>query len=228
MQSRPYVFALFFLLLFPFFAGAQDTTEVPQGTVVVKRAPVPASFHASVVYFYPDKAGKKASPRISKVGREEIVFVDSAALAYPPILPAVPFSAYGAIADKSQKQIAKYLRANYPGENFDWESFFSTMQFQFAWDDSVRKDSAQVQVTVNADGNATFRIIPWKNADSATQVLQEQTLKKLQTRPLWYTARPRYARKHKRKNTPRCVAIITIHAYDPSKERLMPIEVIPK
>jgi hypothetical protein len=197
MQPRTAIRTLFFLLFFPGFAWAQDTTEVPQGTVVVKRAPVPASFHASVVYFYPDKAGRRASPRISKVGREEIVFNDSAALVSPAILPAVPFSTYGAIADKSQKQIGKYLRNNYPGEKFDWEGFFSTMQFQFAWDDSIRKDSAQVQATVDADGNATFKIIPWKNTDSATRVLQQQTLKTMQSRPLWYTARLRYAHKHK-------------------------------
>lgn len=228
MLPRHFYHRIFLLLLPVFFlsfaAHAQDTTEVPQGVVVVKRAPVPAAFRVRIDYFYPEVAGSAGKrSRLSKVDRSEIVFTDTG----QTILPPVPLNMSTEQANLSNKALRKFQQRSYPSRAFDWPGFLSDIDFKFTWDDSLRKDSAQVQVTVDKKGKAVYKLLPWKNADSTTVDFENKVVKKLRSRPLWYTARERSARRRRKTHPLTCVAVITVYAYDPNQDRLMPIKVIP-
>lgn len=225
MSPRRFYHFFFFILLFlPFMLTAQDTTEVPQGVVVVKRAPVPAAYRVRIDYFYPEVAGSEGKrSHLSKADRSEIIFTDTG----QTILPPVPLTMNTEQANLSNKGLRKFLQRSYPARAFDWSGFLNDIDFKFTWDDSLRKDSAQVQVMVDKNGKAMYKLLPWKNADSTTVDFENKVIKKLRSRPLWYTARERSARRRRKTHPLTCVAVITVYAYDPNHDRLMPIKVIP-
>src|SRR6476620_6376389 len=115
------------------FAVAQDT--IVQGVIRVRRPLEPAKYHVKVANVY-DFNGDKTH---TKVTSRVIVMSDST----PGILSAQPY----ALTERDSLElslvdggIVQYLCANYPNTAFDWNTFLSTMNYGYEWNDSTRSD----------------------------------------------------------------------------------------
>lgn len=214
-ERRFFLVLICTLLVFAVGLSAQDTVNVPKGTIAVRRPPVQAFYSVNVQYFYPPKARRQ---KLTKVSSSEIVFSDSA----NDILPPVPYNFRS--GEWSKGALSEYLRDNYPVDSFAWQSFFSSMDYAFAWSDTARSDSARFQFRVTRKGEVLMQPIPWKNADSTCRRFEEISSKKMHSCMYWYPAR-RFKDERKRKlRTVDSVILVTVYAYDPSRTRFMPIE----
>ncbi|HTL81572.1 MAG TPA: hypothetical protein VL651_07700 [Bacteroidia bacterium] len=202
------------------FALAQDT--IVQGVIRVRRPLEPAKYHVVVqdVYNYSDQ-----NSHITKISSRVIVMSDST----PGVLSAQPYilqSGDSLSGDFSTGALTKYLCANYPKDPFDWNAYFSTLDFGFAWNDSIRSDSAQFIFNIDNKGSATAKALPFKNADSTMRAFEDIVGRRMQLSAYWYPARIQTGKKKKPTKNIASTVMITVYAEDAMAGRLKPLKVI--
>ncbi len=224
---------LFYISCFSFLVfnlSAQLTSDSIQiGIISVKRPAIPAIYSIHLAYFDPDSLQKQI--HITEFSTKQIVFGDSGISSIAP----QPF-----IGDRTLSDTVftgdSFSRNNLPpsssSENkFDWLNYLKLISWQFFWSDSTKRDSAQFEFTIDKNGNATCKALPWKNADSTCRAFEKKSFPYLFLLSEWLPARRNkvgvFHRKGKFRNVP-CIVIVTVYAYDPNAGKSLPVEIIDK
>jgi hypothetical protein len=160
--------------------------------------------------------------RITEISPQQIVFSDSTFdAAAPQPSPAFMFKATRDSARPIPPETALVE------QRFDWSYYLSHVPFTFEWSDSTKLDSVRFIYSIDKNGNATCKPLPWRNGDSVTK-LGEKAQPYLFLLDKWSPAKRMKKRKGHRQGKTKnaaCTVILTIYAYDPYAGRLMPIEI---
>jgi hypothetical protein len=211
--------SIFFFLIVPCAISAQVAPDsVPVGVIKVQRPSMKAVYRVEMSVMYADVEMDRR--RITEISPNQIVFSDSvfnSSLPQPFRNDVVEF-----IMTDSGK-----TRIDQPAAAFDWEKYLKTIPHQFAWSDSTRADSARFIYSIDKNGNATCKALPWRTGDTASIAFEQKVWPYVAALRQWQPAKrvkKRRNRQPKVKNAA-CTVILIVYAYDPYAGRLLPIEV---
>lgn len=210
---------IFFLSIVPRAISAQVSPDsIPEGVIKVQRPSMKAVYRVEMSVMYADVETDRR--RITEISPNQIVFSDSI---FNSSLPQ-PLEEYVMVNTKTDSGI---IRSDQPVTPFDWEKYFKKVPHHFAWNDSTRSDSARFIYSIDKNGNATCKALPWRTEDTATIAFEKKVWPYVAGLRQWYpakTVKKRRNRQPKVKNAA-CTVILTVYAYDPYAGRLLPIEV---
>jgi hypothetical protein len=182
------------LLLDTSRAFSQDTL-IHTGTIHVGRDSAKANFVSRVQYDYATDAGKEAW------------------WLEPQFVPYPPYPVYFDLGN-SKDSAASLIKAQqllYKPAAYNWNLFFeNNCRFYFAWDDTIRMDSARVALHVLPSGKGTTEILPWNN-DSVT-AFEKTVSQTMKTCWIWQPAR--VSEENEQPLFIPCTLIFTVYAYD--------------
>lgn len=210
---------IFILLLFPCVLAAQVPDSIPTGIIKVQRPAIQPAYRVHMSIMYPQ--AKRNSKIITEISPRQIVLSDTIF----DLLAPKPSPGYMVPQNDSTHIV---LGETFRGAQFNWYSYLTRIPYKFAWSDSTKLDSARVIYTIDKNGKAECKFLPWINEDSIQSEFEGKAATFLFRLRTWSPAR-RVKKVSDGKPTKTkkvaCMVILTVYAYDPNAGRILPIEV---
>lgn len=207
----------FFLTSSPLLAQ-QDT--VSQGTIKVRRAPVPSDYYVKFEYNY---HGQPQGFLRRLFNRE-----DSASMRFAP---PDPVTAEPNVNDSNETMldssfmITFYNKQGRPAEEFDWINWLEQYEHQFDWDDSSGIDSTLFIFEVNPRGQVRYVPVAMTKDDSSALALQKNLTPLMKQLWIWYPAST-ITDDDRRLKKVSCTVLVKVYAVRVGEGQRLPLKIV--
>lgn len=225
MRSRSgnnLLFSVFIVAIGFFFPSttiiAQDT--IPQGTIKVRRAPIPSQYRVEVSYEY---HWRKPPPIFHFLDfQKEPAFLQSP----DPFVYEPEVNDSNRTLEDSTFALNFYNRMGRPAEEFDWSQWLSGYYVHtFEWDDTAGIDSTTFVFEVNARGQAHSIPEPMGTRDTSAIRLQKKLRPAMEALWAWYPAESIDGDGKKPKKIA-CTVRVKVYAQKAGYGQNLPLEIV--
>jgi hypothetical protein len=207
----------FFLTFAPLIS---QIDSVKQGTITVRRAPVPSDYYVKFDYNY---HGQQHGFLHHLFNRE-----DSSLMAFAP---PDPVAADPNVNDTNETlldssfMITFYNKQGRPTEEFDWITWLDQYEHTFDWDDSSGIDSTLFIFEVNPRGQVNCVPVAMSKDDSSALVLQKNLIPLMKKLWIWYPAST-ITDEGKRQKKVSCTVVVKVYAVRIGEGQRLPLKIV--
>jgi len=210
--------ALGFFLPSHSLVAQQDS--VKQGTIVVRRAPIPSDYYVKFDYNYHGQRRGFFHHLFSKEDSSRMAFA-----------PPDPVTADPNVNDTNETMldssfmITFYNKQGRPTEEFAWIDFLNQYEHTFDWDDTSGIDSTLFIFEVNPRGQVRCVPVAMTKDDSSALALQKNLTPLMKRLWIWYPAAT-ITDDGRRQKKVSCTVVVKVYAVRVGEGQRLPLKIV--
>ncbi len=195
--------------------------SVQQGTIKVRRAPIPSDYYVKFEYTY--HRGGANQGFISHWRNRKL---EGAVFAPPDPVTAEPnLNDTNETLLDSSFMITFYNKQGRPAEEFAWIEWMNTYEHLFDWDDTSGIDSTLFIFEVNPRGQVRCVPVAMTKDDSSALALQKNLTPLMKSLWIWYPAST-ITDDNRRQKKVSCTVVMKVYAVRIGEGQRMPLKVV--